>query len=94
MFELSVSWIVVVPVAVAPTGRWPSAAAITEFGTTHCAESPRSELRCGGCERTVRADEHVDLRDRVARQAAHRRLERIDVVAAARVGTRRDVGAR
>ena len=56
--------------AVAPSGRWPSAAATTEFGTTHCAELRRRRRAgrrpscTGGCERTVAADQHVDLRDR------------------------------
>src|SRR5207253_2475371 len=51
-----------VPVAVAPTGRWPSAAATTEFGTIHCAELPPPAIVApnaaapswtGGCDRTV-----------------------------------------
>src|SRR6266540_5061298 len=45
---------VVVPVAVAPGGRWPSAAAMTEFGSCHCAVVPAVPPRSvGGCERTV-----------------------------------------
>ena len=40
---------VVVPVAVAPDGRWPSACWITEFGT-----ADQLAVNCsGGCERTV-----------------------------------------
>src|SRR6266567_2959489 len=51
---LSPSGIVVVPVAVAPTGRCPSAARTTEFGTTHCAvvAAVPASSTCG-CERTV-----------------------------------------
>ena len=47
---------------VAPTGKWPSAAAITELGTIHCAELPPPALMApraatpsctGGCDRTA-----------------------------------------
>src|SRR6476469_7028384 len=57
---LSAIWMVVVPVGVAPTGRWPSAAAMSEFGTIHCAELPPAAIvaplvgmpSCtGGCDR-------------------------------------------
>ena len=76
------------PVAVAPGGSWPSAAAITEFGT--CPVRRRAPASFAEQHRRLRthhaADQHVDLRNRVARQTAQRRLPRLDVVAAARVG--------
>ena len=52
--SLSLSGMFVVPVAVAPAGRWPSAAAITEFGTCQVAAVfgvlPSST---SGCERNT-----------------------------------------
>ena len=44
----------VVPVAVAPAGRWPSAAAITEFGTCQVAAvSAVAPSSAAGCERNT-----------------------------------------
>ena len=69
--SLSPSGMFVVPVAVAPGGRWPSAAAITEFGTCQVAAvfgvSPSS---AGGRERSTALTSTSIFGNRVARRPA------------------------